>query len=201
LRCCPVQPDAPSSTCEVLTMEPSAGYASRLAAATSIDPDAVGPMDMGARFGTINTTASTGQPAASGFIGVVAEAVLCAGAPVDAVEPDAVDSVVAGAPVVVVVVVGEGRGVVVDVWAGSAVVVGAVVVVPVGEVSVVVGRSAQAGIAATVKTAAAVIPAVNMRSNPAPAYGLPWVVGETLGAASSVSSTPQDCAAFRVILR
>jgi hypothetical protein len=158
-------------------------------------------MDMGARLGTINTTASTGQPAASGFIGVVAEAVLCAGAPVDAVEPDAVDSVVAGAPVVVVVVVGEGRGVVVDVWAGSAVVVGAVVVVPVGEVSVVVGRSAQAGIAATVKTAAAVIPAVNMRSNPAPAYGLPWVVGETLGAASSVSSTSQDCAAFRVILR
>jgi len=171
LRLCAVQPDAPSSTDEVLTTEPSAGYASRLAAATSIDPDAVGPMDMGTRFGTINTTASTGQPVASGLIAVVAAGAPCAGAPVDAVEPDAVGSVVAGA-LVAVVVVGEGGGVVVDVWAGSAVVVGAVVV-PVGEVSVVVGRSAQAGIAATVKTAAAVIPAVNTRSNPAPAYGLP----------------------------
>src|SRR5438067_1581222 len=118
-------------------------------------------MDMGIRFGTSNTTASTGQPVASGLIAVVPAAVLCAGAPVDAVEPDAVDSVAAGA-LVVVVVVGEGG--VVDVWAGSAVVVGAVVVVPVGEVSVVVGTSAQAGIAATVKTAAAVIPAVNTRS-------------------------------------
>src|SRR5690349_20180730 len=115
-------------------------------------------MDMGTRFGTSNTTASTGQPVPSGLIAVVAAGVPCAGAPVGAVEPDAVGSVVACALVVVVVVgvVGEWGGVVVAVWAGSAVVVGAVVV-PVGEVSVVVGRSAQAGIAATVKTAAAVI--------------------------------------------
>jgi len=136
----------------------------------------------------------------SGLVAEVAAGALCAGAPVDAVEPDAADSVLVGA-LVVVVVVGEGRVVVVDVWAGSAVVVGAVVVVPVGAVSVVVGRSAQAGIAATEKTAAAVIPAVNTRSNPAPAYGLPSAVRGNPLRRPLRQSTPQDCAPARVILR
>jgi hypothetical protein len=154
---------------------------------------------MGTRLGTSNTTASTGQPVGSGLSAEVAPRALCAGAPVDAVEPDAVDSVLAGA-LVVVVVVEEGR-VVVDVWAGSAVVVDAVVVVPVGAVSVVVGRSAQAGIAATEKTAAAVIPAVNTRSKSGPRLRSPVSRAGKPPAPPLRQSTPQDCAPARVILR
>jgi len=155
---------------------------------------------MGTRFGTSNTTASTGQPVGSGLSAEVAPRALCAGAPVDAVEPDAADSVLVAA-LAVVVVVGEGRVVVVDVWAGSAVVVDAVVVVPVGAVSVVVGRSAQAGIAATEKTAAAVIPAVNTRSKSGPRLRSPVSRAGKPPAPPLRQSTPQDCAPARVILR